>query len=305
MLAFGQRLRQLGLHRGVGVPAAAGRLRNVYPAELLVLPVVAQADGERCAGGARRHGGLAVVRSSLGHVDGVVHPLVGSGIANGIAAIAGDDVDALVVSAVVGTALVFSVGVVEREALASPVEILKLDGAGQAHLGKRRADAIDLQRGLGYLRLASLHIGGNGRDVVGALHSGCELGGVRLFGECGYQHVVGKHPDVFNGGRADHGRGGDGGRLAHIDGRRADAHRGPDGVVGLQAGKGHLADAEAAIVYAEAQGAPACLKGCVESEVDGAVGSIAARAGHRHEIAQENHVAEVVVDKMEQAGVLC
>ena len=61
----------------------------------------------------------------------VLEPLAGSGIADGIAAVARHDVHTAVVAAVVGAALVFAVGVMIGLPLHTRVEILHLQGAGQ------------------------------------------------------------------------------------------------------------------------------------------------------------------------------
>ena len=223
LLALGQVARELALHDLVGVPSAGGRYGDL--GELGDGGSLDQADGESSVGaGAVGAGGIEGVLAGLCYAHGVFRPLALGGVADGRASVALDEIQSLVVVAVLGVALVVVIAVVEGECLASLVEVLCLDDAGQddgaALVGY--AFAVDFQGLPGRRTGLAEGVCGHGHEGVGSLLGGLEIEFVGFLGEGSDEEVVGVHADAGDGcvlqlgggGEADERgvAGGDGGR---------------------------------------------------------------------------------------------
>ena len=173
-------------HGPVGIPVVVASLRNRHAAEGRDAAVFNQLEVEGRARDTRRHRRHTRILTTLGDVHRVFKPLVGSRVADGRAAIALHEVDALAVGTVVHVAFAVAIGVVEGQTFTTHVEVFGLDNAGNGNglaAVVRRALAVHLQRLLGRHVLLALCIGGDSRDVISALGAGSELKRIRSLGQ--------------------------------------------------------------------------------------------------------------------------
>ena len=223
----------------IGAPVVVGSLGHTDAGELLRFAVADDGEGEGCTCCSRRGEGLVAVFACLGYVDGVFEPFAGGGIANGASAVAPDDIYSSVVGAVVGVALVFLVRVVEGEAVVSLVEVLGLDGAGQADhvvvVGTARLVGGEASHAL---VLSAVGGSDHGLERVVAQLVGGVFGFVGGAGECGDELAVGIDLHLLYGLGAEAGIDGDGQHVAcrGVDGLGSHI----DGGLLLHAGEGAL-----------------------------------------------------------------